>query len=236
MQFISWRHALVDGLAVLVGILTAFGIQAYWDVRQEREAMVAQLGALATEVVEVQAGMRAHIEALRMQDDLIREILELATAPEGDVARLDTLVFGLGPFVPYEPALPALRGLEARGLGAVESDRLRAAVLAFAQALDNDLDEQSSYSEYWRGDVAPYWDDLFDIRQWLDLAPSEFLAIEPMPPDLPRLDMPVRHREILQDRRFLNQLSRRIIRSWRVKLFHHTVLDRAAALSEALAS
>ena len=48
----KWRSAVLDGFAVLVRILLAFAIDAWWDLRNQEEEAQAYLEALETELIE----------------------------------------------------------------------------------------------------------------------------------------------------------------------------------------
>ena len=68
-----------------------------------------------------------------------------------------------------------------------------------------DLEEQASLSEYWRSDISPYWDELFNIRDWIDFAGSAddleaWLIPDLIAGDLPRPSLTVQLDPILSDR------------------------------------
>lgn len=47
---IPWPHIFAEGVAIVVSILLAFGIQAWWDGRQEREEERQLLETLVAEL------------------------------------------------------------------------------------------------------------------------------------------------------------------------------------------
>ena len=50
-----WRHPLLEGLAVLVAILIAFGLEAWWQERSERVAERVNLEALSGELEDARS-------------------------------------------------------------------------------------------------------------------------------------------------------------------------------------
>jgi hypothetical protein len=235
---IPWPRIFAEGIAIVPSILLAFDIQAWWEGRQERITVVEHLGSLAAELSSAEAGLRNHVEFLEGQDRTVRDILAVASGSSPSARQLDSLVWVLGPFVSFEPVLPSLRALDVVGISAIESDEVRSAIIRYQDLLATDLEEQDSFSEYWRSEISPYWDELFNIREWIDFAAlpgaddaaASWLVPELIADDLPRLSLPVSVDEILSDRRFLNQMSRRIIRSWRIKSRHAQVMEEGAIL------
>ena len=47
---LRWRSALLEGFAVLVGIILAFSIDAWWDLRNQQIEGAAYLHATRTEL------------------------------------------------------------------------------------------------------------------------------------------------------------------------------------------
>ncbi len=58
---IPWLRVFVEGVVIVVSILLAFGLQAWWDGRQEREEQEAYLTAVSGELRTVKARMEARI-------------------------------------------------------------------------------------------------------------------------------------------------------------------------------
>ena len=239
---IPWNRYIVEGTLIVGSILLAFAIQAWWDTRQEEQVIEAYLEVLSIELDQVELTYQNHITYLEEQDQLVQEILDLASSPEFDsLSRLDLMLWNLGPFSPLRPSLAALNDLESIGLGRIGSMELRRALVDFRNTLSIDSEEQESFSEYWRNNISPYWDELFNIRDWIELGssldPDSIAGVNAvLPSKLPELSIEVPHEQILGDKLFLNQLSRRLIRSWRIRGFHQTVVEKSASLKQLIAN
>ena len=53
---IPWLRVLIEGVVIVGSILLAFGIDTWWEGRQERSQVRAELEALAAEVAEARGG------------------------------------------------------------------------------------------------------------------------------------------------------------------------------------
>ena len=86
---IPWPRILVEGVAIVVSILLAFGIQAWWEGVQEREeeqdALASILQEFETNSAEREADLGRHQRHLSAAISLIEAILafaETGTVPE----------------------------------------------------------------------------------------------------------------------------------------------------------
>ena len=62
---LDWRSALLDGIAVLLGILLAFSIDAWWGLRGQREEARSYLAAIETELVSNREALIEELEIIR---------------------------------------------------------------------------------------------------------------------------------------------------------------------------
>ncbi len=188
---IPWLRVFVEGVVIVVSILLAFGLQAWWEGSQERaeetEALAQLLEDFRSNSARLDTTRIAHQRSLAA--DL--ELLAL-TGRGGERAGTNStteLVRQIGNVATYDPVLGTLNSLIASGrLGILQSDSLRIALAAWPDIVE-DLNE----GERWRVDeyfdrLAPY---LTESGVWLDILVSSgsLRGIDPVlsPPDLSEL-------------------------------------------------
>jgi hypothetical protein len=197
----------MEGLAVLAGILIAFGIDAGWDGHVERRQADAYLSALAAELDVAGTGYADHLWYLDLHDQRLGRILAEAQSYSGNPAAMDTLLLSLGPFASYNPPMAAFDDLEGGGgLASIEPAEVRRGIASYRRSVERDGETQRELADYWNTEVKTYWDERIDMRRLVEIATGrpigEFLAS-----DLPPVRLGPNYEELLFDRRFLNQLS-----------------------------
>lgn len=142
----SFRRYALDTLAVLSGILIAFGLDAGWGVLQEREALRESLAGLRREFLET-----------RVQLDSVMAVNERALDASSDVlgmtvSDLDTrsdeglgaLAGGLGRADTFDPGESALDALVAGSiLERISNPELRDRVAAWSGRVNDVREEQA---------------------------------------------------------------------------------------------
>ena len=113
-----WRHPLLEGLAVLVGILIAFGLEAWWQERAERATERVYLEALSSELEDARSFFIVRDQALAA-DIAIAEAVRDALNSESAVAMSDdsvnVLALRLNPVSILGPPRAALDDLTSSG-------------------------------------------------------------------------------------------------------------------------
>jgi hypothetical protein len=143
---IPWLRVFAEGAVIVVSILLAFGIDAWWDNRQERAAEQAALLGLATDletsrdrlahIIGVHEGHERRFQYLLAQDDDgVRSIAADSTGPYFQ------LFVGNLTFAPRRSTLDAL--VASGGLDIVSDAQLRAALVEW-RTLADDLEEEAS--------------------------------------------------------------------------------------------
>ncbi len=132
---ISWTRIVAEGFAIVVSILLAFGIDAWWNGRQQRAAELEALRAIHQEFQTNRELLRTveemHSEALMAS----RALLALAEIPRTELPAPDSIEHLLQnarnnwTFDPLDGALNSL--LNAGELGLVSSLDLRVALAAW---------------------------------------------------------------------------------------------------------
>ena len=74
-EHIPWKRITVEGLAVVVSILLAFGIDAWWSEKQERLAELEYLIALQKDFLETQEGLDDQVEDVSRLFDRVDQVL-----------------------------------------------------------------------------------------------------------------------------------------------------------------
>lgn len=80
-QRVPWLRVLVEGVVIVGSILLAFGIDAAWDGRQERERTRRHLEALIREVRQTQEEIRREIEGVESSREGTAAVLQLMRSP-----------------------------------------------------------------------------------------------------------------------------------------------------------
>lgn len=203
----AWRNAVVEGVVIVGSILLAFGIDAWWDHRNDRRAELEYLRALKSEfeaaAVEIGSDERTRAQRLMHIDRLIGET-KASQRPSRD--SLVTWFGGLWKNSPYLPPDAVYQDLLATGgLNLLSSDELRRAILEYGQFTEKLRFFERRGQEFWDGALRPYLEQSVDILLVQGGGPS----IEAPRPDLgpvvfaPGLD------ETLRDRKFQNYLLSR---------------------------
>ena len=155
-----WRHPVFQGLAVLVGILVAFGIDSWGQEQSERASERTYLEALGQELTGAHRGFVSRQSVLQGNLDLTQEVLRILNSPEASNLPDDSvnaLALEVGPFYVHSPPRAALDDLiNSGGIALVESASLRRAIASYEQALASDREVQELMMEIWLTHLAPY--------------------------------------------------------------------------------
>ena len=152
---LKWRAAVLDGFAVLVGILIAFSVDAWWDLRSQDEQARAYLEALQTELIENRKIIEDDLASLRRWVAATRTFLEDVVSPEAEPSyeQVRWMVWEIGP----DQTTPLLRAAvddlkSSGGLQAIKSAEVRRAIAEYVRKLDRDASEledvRNNFREY----------------------------------------------------------------------------------------
>jgi hypothetical protein len=138
-------------LVVVVSILIAFSLDAWWTKRAEKRTGTAHLRALRSDFEQNVSRLKVHIEREERIADASRRLLRVATSPttpspEDSVSNLLGQVFNSGRFDPVMGAYEAV--VSSGGLDQVRDDSLRVALADFASLLDGRYYERFSDEFY----------------------------------------------------------------------------------------
>jgi hypothetical protein len=76
-EYIPWKRIIVEGVAVVVSILLAFGIDAWWSERQERQAELEYLIALQKDFVETRESLDNQVNDVSRLFDNVDQVLSV---------------------------------------------------------------------------------------------------------------------------------------------------------------
>jgi len=219
-----WRSALIEGAAVLAGILIAFAIDAWWDARSDRVREQAYLAALSGELTQASEALQRNKALLERQRDrsvAATTILSSATAnalPTDSVRALT----GVGPWVLFTPPRTALDDLiHSGGLVLIRSDSVRRALAGYEQAITRDMSEQERLVEIWTVHLAPYR-YRYGTLQSMDVAPESRYGID--------------REAFVRNRYYANLVMARTTRMRSVSASHDTVISHINRLRSLLKS
>lgn len=84
---IPWPRIFAEGVAIIVSILLAFGIQAWWEGRQDRMEEEQLLAALSVEFAANREQLETNRASHVARQEAAAAILEAAAAPEITISR-----------------------------------------------------------------------------------------------------------------------------------------------------
>lgn len=134
----STKRLILEMLVVVVSILIAFSLDAWWEGRAEARTETAHLRAIRSDFEQNVARLSARVDRQQQIADASRRLLvaiSSETPPVRDsVGTLLSQVFSSGRFVPVMGAYEAV--ISSGGLAQVRDDSLRLALADFASLLE----------------------------------------------------------------------------------------------------
>lgn len=156
---LDWRSALLDGLAVLVGILLAFSIDAWWDLRGQREEARAYLAAMETELVSNREALVEELKIIKSWVEQSEGFLNNVVGPDASPTynQIREMVWLTGPNRTTPIARAAIDDLvSSGGFQVIDAPKLRRALADYVRALDNDASELEDVRDFFNLHILPY--------------------------------------------------------------------------------
>lgn len=221
-----WRSALLEGVGVLIGILIAFGIDAWWDARGERQRERTYLKSLRAELAHARRAIQDNKAALLQEIRISTTRATLLSAPSAASFSSDSvynLTRGVSSPIPiFTPPRAVLDDMiYSGGIVLIRSDSLRRALASYEQALARDLREQEKLDNIFLMHIAPYRYRYGSMQGVADFHGMGDLAIQIDPTAFAR------------NRMFVNLVLARTVRLRDVTEAHDSVIvwiDRIAPL------
>lgn len=207
---VLWLRVVVEGVVIVGSILLAFGIQAWWDARQEEHRIRDYLMAIASDVEGARATLQTSVARRQERTAAIHSLLLAMGAPEAPPP--DSLTHWLGALwgargpIETMAAFDDLR--ESGGLASVQPDELRQALVGYGRAVSNLAGIEGRVVRAWEEELRPYLVTHTDTYVQLQASGREGL-------DLPQRDavFPPGLSSLLDDRTFQNLLLVRLTRT-----------------------
>jgi len=221
---IYWPRIFAEGLAIIVSILLAFAVNAWWENAQSRRGEAAILRGLREDfeasLVEID---RARSRVVRLRDgatallDLTGPASGMALTADANRLLIDLLQGG-ATYRPVSGTLGAL--LSSEGLSVVASSDLRDRLASWTQLLDEIQLYQEQMGSFYTTEFMPYLYERIPVRT------LDAMADPDGPVGASRF--PVELTDMLTDLEFEN-LVNEVLFSANLRL---TTLDRATTLAE----
>ena len=166
---IPWLRVFVEGVVIVGSILLAFGIQAWWDGRQERVEERQALEALARDFES--AAEVIDRELLAMDSVAIAANIILGwTGPSADSRHADSLALLLPSITrvtDFQPPVGTLQALLGSGdLSLIRNDSLRAALASFPSHLARINTTEGYGADLLFGELHPYLNRSIPMRRF----------------------------------------------------------------------
>jgi hypothetical protein len=172
-----WRELLLEGAAVLVGVLLAFAVDSFGEGLSERRAEEGYLVALADEIRANSERLQDLIDRSRSRIEAVENhltnIVHASASEEPPVSVVNEMLAEVGPFrvaTFQQGALDDL--LTSGGIELVRSDELRRGILSYAQLVEQELVRQQAALRFWDDHMAPHYYEhasFFDFMTWLEI-------------------------------------------------------------------
>jgi hypothetical protein len=156
---IPWLRIFAEGVAIVVSILLAFGIQAWWEERQEREEERRILQALSEDFSETREDLLSNTAGTVESSEQAKELLRIMSEGSANEQAEEVIALLANSFTTwtYEPRLSTYEEIIGSGdLGLVRSDTLRvqmALAVAFVETL---LRHRETGASRWYAIEEPY--------------------------------------------------------------------------------
>lgn len=172
-----WRELLLEGVAVLLGVLVAFGVESWGQGLAERRAERSYLTALAEELRTNAETVAELTEASKTRIDRVEKFLSTVVhAPAASPPSLDAvseMLRRVGPFRVTALQRGALDDLlTSGGIELVRSDAIRRSILSYAQRVEQEKVNQEAARRFWDDHMAPHYYEhasFFDFMTWLEI-------------------------------------------------------------------
>ena len=163
---IPWLRVFVEGVVIVASILLAFGIQAWWDGRQDDLLVRSGLAGVLEELDAVRARLEfdgSIHQRMLLNTQALQSLLESAAVGQ-TLAVPDTLMVGLfEQYVSDPPTAMVAAFITAGHADKLLDDTLRRSLLSWIAQLQDQRADQTRASEYGSLELQPYLRAEFDV-------------------------------------------------------------------------
>lgn len=157
------RRWIVEGFVVVVSILIAFALDAWWDARSARQDLAADLRGVADELVDNRDALAIRIDGYREIVSSIDYLLSLDSvrARDGAVTVADTILFRSFVTSPTtDPSMGVLDALIASGrIALVEDLSLRRFLAGFRTRIEDVREDELGARQVAHERIFPLFED-----------------------------------------------------------------------------
>ncbi len=197
-----FRYLAAESAMIILSILAAFALDAWWDGLQEREAEQAHLAALQADFLETSARLAVTEQHEMGVISNARRLLGIEDEPVPAGRTLDVMFFEVWSLPALEPVNGAVEDLISSGqLRLIHDERLRSALAAWNSDVEQYQRREGWAQDNWNFLVAPF------VTREMSIAQLARGYLEDVPDDL----YPRDHSELLSDRHTRNLLVHRWI-------------------------
>jgi hypothetical protein len=145
-----WLRILAESLAIVVSILLAFGIEAWWDVRQDRAREADLLSGLLADFEASRPELETRLDGARRiagSSALFRDLI--AAVPEGQVVRVpDSVVIAVLGTPTYEPSTNTLDAALSSGeIELIRNDEIRQRLAEWRRTLVDTYEDENAVKD-----------------------------------------------------------------------------------------
>ena len=164
---VPWPRIFAEGLAIVVSILLAFGIQAWWEGRQEAALVQRGLSAVRDELAAVRTRIDEDIpfsEAWLNNAEAL--VATLDSVPGGETVFVSDSVLAsmFSVYVADVPTGIVESFISSGRLDAVQNTDLRRSLLEWISLVEDQRDDQARTSEFGRSELRPFLRARFDVQ------------------------------------------------------------------------
>jgi hypothetical protein len=166
MQQRRWRSWLIEGSVIVLSILLAFGIEAWWARRQETLTVRDALAGVADELRAARAELATDgLVHQRLAANTVVLVALMDSSALGDViAAPDTLVAGLFDQYVSDPPTAVVRAFVSAGLAdATSLDPIRRSLFEWMALIQDQRDDQLLARQYGSVELQPFLRSEFDV-------------------------------------------------------------------------
>ena len=211
----AWKRFVIEGVVIVVSILFAFGIDAYWQDRQDWSRTESQLKSLQEEIEEAVSAVEESQALRERRIAVIRELLALITSPESrDSKNLEHQLGVLWGASISASDLATLEQMQSTGtLALIESEQLRKALINYERHSSNYQHIGGRVISAWEEEMRPLLASHTDVLPQIQVSGREGLDLSEYEPVFSSGAI-----ELLDNRDFQNALLIRLVRTTQAQI------------------
>jgi hypothetical protein len=168
---IPWRRLLAEGLLIVVSILLAFGVDAWWEARTERQREAALLSDLLSEFQASRADLVARLEGARRMargNAALRDLVGAQSSGRLAIVH-DSLILAVIGGPTYEPTTNTLDAAVAGGrIEIIRSDAIQTELANWRRVIVDTREDELLVRQITNEQVVPLLSRQLDLGAFYD--------------------------------------------------------------------